>query len=284
MNTQNNLTHIKETSVFVFNALVVILSLVFLAMLLFFFKAHQFVWIGFGAVSVFMSHGFFILNPNESLVSIFFGNYSGSAKESGFYWMNPLNKKIKISTKINNHPTPIIKVNDKSGNPIDVAAIITWRVVDTARAVFGVEDYGNFLALQSEAALRKIVSQYSYDDDEKAVCLRGNVEEIANLLKESVQNSVSASGIQIIDARFANLSYSAEIASVMLKKQQAQAIILARKKIVESAVDMVEKVLEELDEKEIVKLDNGQKATLITNLMTVLVSDKDATPTISLQK
>ena len=284
MNNRNNFKQIEEKNLMVFNGFIIILIITFLASLLYLFKASLFIWVGFTVLTLLTCSGFFILNPNQAMVTTFFGTYSGSHKVEGFSWMNPLNKKSIVSLKIQNYTTQTIKVNDKSGNPVDVATTVTWRVSDSAKNVFGVEDCVHFLELQSEVALRKIASEYSYDDEENQICLRSNGEEIAKLLKESIQRNVVVGGIQIIDARFTHLSYSAEIASVMLKKQQAQAIILARKKIVESAVEMVDKVLQDVEHRNLAQLDENQKAYLISNLMVVLVSDKDAVPTIQLQK
>jgi regulator of protease activity HflC (stomatin/prohibitin superfamily) len=223
--------------------------------------------------------GFYIVNPNEAVVATFFGKYVGTQKNSGFFWTNPLNGKDRISVKIQNLNTPCIKVNDKNGNPIEIAAIFVWQIEDTARAFFAVEDYIGFLRNQAESALRKIASEYSYDA-EHDVSLKANSEEISKRLKETLLKLVAVSGIDILDAKLTNLSYSVEIAQAMLKKQQAQAIVAARQKIVEGALDMVENLLEEIEERKMVEFSNEDKVKLTTSLMVVLTSENAVAPVI----
>lgn len=230
-----------------------------------------------------LSKGFFILHPNESLVAQFFGEYVGSASNVGFFWMNPLNNSDRISLKIDNHNTEKIKVNDKSGNPIEISVVITWKVDDTAKAMFGVENYKSFLNIQSEAAIRKIASLYSYDSDVEH-SLRKNIDEVSKSLKDCVQKFAAIAGITILDAKISNLSYSSEIAQSMLRRQQAEAVVLARKKIVEGAVLMVDEAIHSLEEKELAEFDNEAKVQLITNLMTVLVSENETNQVIQLGK
>jgi regulator of protease activity HflC (stomatin/prohibitin superfamily) len=225
------------------------------------------------------SKGFYIVNPNDAIVATFFGKYVGSQKNGGFYWTNPLNTKERLSVKIQNLNTPCIKVNDKHGNPIEIAAIFVWQIEDTARAFFAVEDYIGFLRNQAESALRKIASEYSYDADDDA-SLKANSEEVSKKLKETLLKLVAVSGIEILDAKLTNLSYSVEIAQAMLKKQQAQAIVAARQKIVEGALDMVENLLEEIEERKMAEFSNEDKVKLTTSLMVVLTSENAVAPVI----
>lgn len=202
---------------------------------------------------VFLGNGFFILQPNEAMVATFFGKYVGTIKDSGFFWMNPLNKGEKVSIKTNNLITQQLKVNDKNGNPIEIAAVISWNVQDTAKALFAVEDYYVFLKNQSESAVRKIATQYIYDGDEE-ITLKNNIEDISSNLKDTLSSLISFTGINISDTRLTHLAYAPEIAQVMLRKQQADAIVAARTKIVEGALNMVEEVLHKMEEKNLLNL------------------------------
>lgn len=226
--------------------------------------------------------GFFIVQPNEARVLVLFGKYIGSVRESGFFFTNPFASKKHISLRIHNFNSERIKVNDLDGNPIEIGAVVVYKVVDSARAMFDVENYEQFVAIQSETAIRALASEYPYDshDDDKS-SLRGNPQEIAEALQKQVQSRLEVAGVDIIEARISHLAYAQEIAQAMLRRQQAQAIIAARKKIVEGAVGMVQDALRLLDEQKIVTLDDDKKATMVNNLMVALVSDNDAQPVIN---
>lgn len=227
--------------------------------------------------------GFFIINPNEAVVATFFGNYVGTKKNSGFYWTNPFNNRKKISTKIKNLSISQIKVNDKNGNPVEIGAVFVWRVEDTAKASFAVENYETFLRNQCESALRKMAMHYAYDSDAE-INLKNNTEEITKNLKEVLSKLTAIAGLIIEDSRITHLAYAPEIAQAMLRKQQAEAILSARKKIVEGALNMVEDVLFEIEERKLVNFSNEDKTKLLTNLMTVLVSENETKPVIQLEK
>jgi regulator of protease activity HflC (stomatin/prohibitin superfamily) len=226
--------------------------------------------------------GFVIVQPNDSRVLIFFGKYIGTVKDSGFWWVNPFTAKKKISLRIRNFNSEKIKVNDLHGNPIEIGAVIVWKVVDSAKAVFDVENYEQFVDIQSETAIRSLASEFPYDveDDEKG-SLRGSPLQVAESLKNTVQNRLEVAGVEIIEARISHLAYAPEIAQAMLRRQQAQAIIAARQKIVEGAVGMVEMALKALSEQNIVKLDEDKKATMVNNLMVALVSETEVAPVIN---
>jgi regulator of protease activity HflC (stomatin/prohibitin superfamily) len=222
-----------------------------------------------------MFAGFFVVNPNEAKVLILFGKYAGSAKQDGFHWANPLLTKKRISLRIHNFESSKIKVNDHEGNPIEIAAVVVWRVVETAEASFEVEDYKHYVEVQSEAALRNLATHYSYDayvEDQKS--LRGNTAEIAELLQAEVQQRLDKAGVQVLEARINHLAYAPEIASAMLQRQQAGAIIAARQRIVEGAVGMVEMALDLLSTRGVVELDNERKAAMVSNLLVVLCGDR----------
>jgi regulator of protease activity HflC (stomatin/prohibitin superfamily) len=226
--------------------------------------------------------GFFIVNPNESKVLTLFGKYRGSVKQDGFHWANPLFKRKRLSLRIHNFESTKIKVNDHEGNPIEIAAIVVWRVVETAEALFEVESYQQYLKVQSEAAVRNLASQYPYDayvEGQKS--LRGNTSEVAEHLKTEVQERLSKAGIEVLETRISHLAYAPEIAGAMLQRQQAGAIIAARQRIVEGAVGMVEMALELLSRREIVELDNERKAAMVSNLLVVLCGDRNTQPVIN---
>ena len=226
--------------------------------------------------------GFFIVQPNEARVLVMFGKYVGSVRDAGFFFANPFVTKKHVSLRIHNFNSERIKVNDLHGNPIEIGAVVVYRVVDSARALFDVENYEQFVALQSETARRALASEYAYDshEDDKA-SLRGNPTEIAEALTKQVQSRLQVAGVEIIEARISHLAYAQEIAQTMLRRQQAQAIIAARKKIVEGAVGMVQDALRMLAEQKIVTLDEDKKATMVNNLMVALVSDHEAQPVIN---
>ncbi|MFA6468720.1 MAG: SPFH domain-containing protein [Bacteroidota bacterium] len=226
--------------------------------------------------------GFFTVQPNEARVLVLFGKYTGSIRESGFFFTNPFATKKHVSLRIHNFNSERIKVNDLEGNPIEIGAVVVYRVIDSARALFDVENYEQFVAIQSETAIRALASEFSYDShDENKASLRGNPQEIAEALTKQVQTRLQVAGVEIIEARISHLAYAQEIAQTMLRRQQAQAIIAARKKIVEGAVGMVQDALRLLSEQKIVKLDEDKKATMVNNLMVALVSDKDMQPVIN---
>ncbi len=226
--------------------------------------------------------GFFVVQPNEARVLVLFGKYIGSVRDSGFWYANPFAVKRHVSLRIRNFNSEKIKVNDLHGNPIEIAAVVVWCVVDSAHALFDVDYYENFVAIQSETAIRALASEYPYDaEDEDVPSLRGRPQEITDRMKHQVQNRLDIAGVEVTDARISHLAYSPEIAQTMLRRQQAQAVIAARKKIVEGAVSMVDQALRTLSEQNIVKLDEEKKATMVNNLLVALVSESQAQPVIN---
>lgn len=234
------------------------------------------------ALDIFLLCGFIVVNPNEAQVVLLFGNYLGSIKQSGFWWMNPLCTKKRVSLRVRNFETGKLKVNDQHGNPIEIAAVVVWQVVETAEAIFHVDDYEHFVHVQSEAALRNLATSYPYDQHEEGEkALRSHTGEIAEQLKREIQDRLSKAGVEVIESRMSHLAYAPEIASAMLRRQQATAIIAARQKIVEGAVSMVEMALDQLAAKHVVELDEERKATMVSNLLVVLCSDRDAQPVVN---
>ncbi len=237
-------------------------------------------------IGVFFIPGFFLVNPNTSKVLLLFGKYIGTVKDNGFYWANPFYTKKGISLRASNFDSERVKVNDKLGNPVMISTILVWKVKDTYKAAFDVDNYENFVRVQSDAAVRKLASLYPYDnfeDDgqEEEITLRASVNEVSHALEEELEKRLSMAGIDVLEARIGYLAYAQEIASAMLKRQQATAIIAARHKIVEGAVSMVEMALDKLNKKNIVELDEERKAAMVSNLMVILCSDKDATPVVN---
>ncbi|MEZ5315850.1 MAG: SPFH domain-containing protein [Vicinamibacterales bacterium] len=231
---------------------------------------------------IFLMAGFFVVNPNEAKVLQLFGKYAGSVKTDGFHWANPLLSKKRISQRVRNFESSQIKVNDHDGNPIEIAAVIVWRVVETAEASFEVDDYVHYVKVQSEAAIRNLATQYPYDGhDDEQKSLRGNTPEIAEQLKAEVQDRLAKAGVEVLEARINHLAYAPEIASAMLQRQQAGAIIAARQRIVEGAVGMVEMALELLSERAVVELDNERKAAMVSNLLVVLCGDRSTQPVVN---
>lgn len=231
---------------------------------------------------VFCLFGFFMVGPNQGRVLQLFGKYVGTEKNFGLRWANPLYSKTKISLKIRNFESSRIKVNDLIGNPIEIASVIVWRVVDTAEAVFEVDDYIEFVSIQTEAAIRNMATRYPYDDHEEGdITIRGSAAEISDILKAEVQERLGKAGVEVLEARISHLAYAPEIASAMLQRQQATAIVAARHKIVEGAVGMVESALEKLSERNIVELDNERKAAMVSSLLVVLCGDKSVQPIIN---
>ncbi|MES2558596.1 MAG: SPFH domain-containing protein [Bacteroidota bacterium] len=228
--------------------------------------------------------GFIIVNPNESMVLVLFGEYKGSVKDNGFFWVNPFFTKRKISLRARNLDSQPIKVNDKLGNPIMIGIVLVWRVAETFKAAFEVNDYESFVKIQSESAIRKLAGTYPYDnfdDDQTEISLRSGATEIHEELVKELTERLAIAGIEVMEARISNLSYSSEIAGAMLQRQQATAIVAARTKIVEGAVGMVDLALKKLAAEHIVELDDDKKAAMVSNLMVVLCSDRSASPVIN---
>lgn len=228
--------------------------------------------------------GFFIVNPNDSKVLVLFGDYKGTVHENGFFWANPFYIRQRISLRARNFDSERLKVNDRNGNPILISVILVWKVKDTFKAAFDVDNYEAFVRIQTDAAVRKLTGSYSYDnfdDDQTEVTLRSGLDEINDHLEKEIMERLEIAGIQVLEARIGYLAYAPEIASAMLKRQQAEAIVAARKKIVEGAVSMVEDALEQLSRDNIIEFDEDKKANMVSNLMVVLCSDKDVTPVIN---
>ena len=231
---------------------------------------------------ILMAVGFYMVGPNEGRVLQLFGDYVGTDRQLGLRWANPFYSKTRVSLRVRNFESGQLKVNDLVGNPVDIAAVVVWKVVDTAEAVFEVDDYENYVAVQSEAAIRNMATSYAYDDYEgDAITLRGSGNEIADILQKEVQDRLGKAGVEVIEARISHLAYAPEIASAMLQRQQASAIVAARHKIVEGAVGMVEDALNKLSECEIVTLDDERRAAMVSNLLVVLCSDKAAQPVVN---
>jgi regulator of protease activity HflC (stomatin/prohibitin superfamily) len=228
--------------------------------------------------------GFFTLQPNEARVLILFGDYVGTCREEGFRWTNPFNKKKRLSLRLRNLDGETLKVNDKTGNPIEISAIVVWRIAETAKAVFDVDDCEHFVKLQSDSAVRSLAGQYAYDhgedDEATAITLRGS-EIVNDALRKELQDRVAKAGVRITEARLNHLAYAPEIASVMLKRQQADAIIAARRKIVDGAVSMVDLALRSLETHAIVALDDERKAQMVSNLLVILCGESEAQPVIN---
>ncbi|MEK9534990.1 MAG: SPFH domain-containing protein [Halieaceae bacterium] len=226
--------------------------------------------------------GFYMVAPNEGRVLQLFGQYVGTDRALGLRWANPFYTKQRVSLRIRNFESGQLKVNDSSGNPIEIAAVVVWRVVDTAEAVFEVDDYEDYVAIQSEAAIRNMATSYPYDDHEgQSITLRGSANEIGDILKDEVQERLGKAGVEVLEARISHLAYAPEIASAMLQRQQASAIVAARSKIVEGAVSMVEAALDQLTEREIIELDPQSRASMVSNLLVILCSDRAAQPVVN---
>ncbi len=235
-------------------------------------------------LAIFLIPGLLVVNPNESSVLVLFGDYVGTVKSNGLFWVNPFYKRRKISLRARNLNSDPIKVNDKIGNPIMIGIVLVWKAQDTFKAAFEVDDYVHYVEIQSEAAIRKLAGHYPYDnfDDEGAeITLRAGGEEVNRVLEEELSERLERAGIEVLEARISYLAYSNEIAGAMLRRQQATAIIAARIKIVEGAVSMVEMALEQLSDKKLIEFDEDKKAAMVSNLMVVLCSDKDASPIIN---
>lgn len=230
----------------------------------------------------FLATGITIIQPNQSVVVIFFGKYLGSIRNSGLYLTVPLTVRKTISLRVRNFESKTMKVNDVEGNPIEIAAVTVFKVVDSAKAVFDVDDYNTFVKVQSETAIRHVATKYPYDNfEDDSLSLRANAEEVSNELQQELQERLSVAGVEVIEARLTHLAYSTEIANAMLQRQQAIAIISARKKIVESAVGMAQMAIQQLENDNVIELDEERKVNMVNNLMVAIVSDKSAQPVIN---
>ena len=233
-------------------------------------------------VSVFLMIGLFMVNPNEARVLQLFGDYVGTTKTPGLRWANPFYTKKRVSQRVRNFESGKLKVNDNEGNPIEIASVVVWRVVDTAEAIFEVDDYNNYVKVQTESALRNLATSYPYDShDDVVVSLRGATQLVADHLQKEIQDRLQKAGVEVMEARISHLAYAPEIAQAMLQRQQAGAIIAARQRIVEGAVGMVEMALEMLSRREIVTLDNERKAAMVSNLLVVLCGERSTQPIIN---
>ncbi len=229
--------------------------------------------------------GFFMVHPNQAKVLQLFGAYVGSVREPGLRWANPFYSKEAVSLRVRNFESEVLKVNDHSGNPIKIAAVVVWKVVDSAEAIFEVDDYESFVHIQSEAALRNLATSYPYeihdDDSGQGIALRSSPHEIATQLQAEVQDRLDKAGVEVIEARISHLAYAEEIASAMLKRQQAQAIVAARRQIVDGAVGMVRMALDELRDQQVIEMDDERKASMVSNLLVVLCGEENAQPVLN---
>jgi regulator of protease activity HflC (stomatin/prohibitin superfamily) len=233
-------------------------------------------------LTIFLSAGLFVVNPNEGRVLQLFGDYVGTVRTPGLRWANPFFTKKRISLRVRNFESARLKVNDNEGNPIEIAAVVVWQVVDTAEAVFQVDDYNNYVKVQSESALRNLATSYTYDThDDSQMSLRSHTAAVAEHLKKEIQERLSRAGVEVIESRISHLAYAQEIAASMLQRQQAGAIIAARQRIVEGAVGMVEMALEMLSRRDIVTLDDERKAAMVSNLLVVLCGERAAQPIVN---
>ena len=226
--------------------------------------------------------GFYMVHPNQSAVLQLFGRYVGTDLNNGLRWSNPLYSKQKVSLRVRNFESSKMKVNDNAGNPVEIAAVVVWKVVDSAEAVFEVDNYENFVNIQSESAIRHLASSYAYDaGNDEAISLRSSTDEVTELLKQEIQARLNKAGVQVLEARISHLAYAPEIASAMLQRQQARAVVMARQQLVEGAVGMVELALARLSEKNMVQLDEERKAAMVSNLLVVLCGDHSVSPVIN---
>jgi regulator of protease activity HflC (stomatin/prohibitin superfamily) len=235
-----------------------------------------------GVVLIFGSSGFFTLQPNEARVLVLFGSYKGTVRKSGFHWTNPFTTKIPVSLRSRNLNGERLKVNDKRGNPIEIAAVVVWHIEETAQAAFDVQNVESYVAIQSESAVRHLASSYAYDHgEEHEVTLRGGGDEVSAALLQELSDRLSRAGVVVEEARISHLAYAPEIASAMLRRQQAEAVIAARQKIVQGAVSMVEMALRELDQKNLVDLDPERRAAMVSNLLVVLCGETEVQPVVN---
>jgi regulator of protease activity HflC (stomatin/prohibitin superfamily) len=241
-------------------------------------------WLGAFLIAVVIPSisGFFTVEPNQAIVLVFFGRYAGTVREAGFWWSNPFCTKRKVSLRVRNFNSKQLKVNDAHGSPIEIAAVVVWQVIDSAKSRFSVDDYEEFIAIQSETALRALAIRYPYDaPDETIQSLIGIPDEVAHQLQKEVQARLEVAGVEVLEARLSHLAYAPEIAQAMLRRQQARAIIDARRQIVEGAVGMVDEALKRLSERQIIELDEERKAAMINNLLVVLTSEQNTQPVIN---
>lgn len=225
--------------------------------------------------------GFYMVAPNQSAVLQLFGRYVGTDNIEGLRWANPFYSKQKVSLRVRNFESHKLKVNDHAGNPVEIAAVVVWKVVDSAQAVFEVDDYENFVTIQSESALRHLASSYAYEAEQQEISLRSSGDEVTELLRSEIQARLQQAGVAVIEARISHLAYAPEVASAMLQRQQARAVVMARQQIVEGAVGMVELALQRLSEKQVVELDEERKAAMVSNLLVVLCGDHQVTPVVN---
>jgi regulator of protease activity HflC (stomatin/prohibitin superfamily) len=245
-----------------------------------FFEVLAFVVVGVAIVLGFI--GLTPVNPNQARALVLFGKYRGTVHEQGLHWVNPFTQRRPISIRVRNFETSKLKVNDHDGNPIEIAAVVVWKVTDTAEALFEVDDFENFVTVQAESALRNLATSHPYDaHNEGQMALRANQAEVADQLRQEIQDRLEKAGVQVIEARISHLAYAPEIANAMLRRQQANAVISARTRIVEGAVSMVEMALEQLSSKKIVELDEERKAAMVSNLLVVLCSEHEAQPVLN---
>ncbi len=226
-------------------------------------------------------YGFYMVAPNKSAVLQLFGCYVGTDNIEGLRWANPFYSKQKVSLRVRNFESHKLKVNDHAGNPVEIAAVVVWKVVDSAQAVFEVDDYENFVTIQSESALRHLASSYAYEAEQQEISLRSSGDEVTELLRSEIQARLQQAGVAVIEARISHLAYAPEVASAMLQRQQARAVVMARQQIVEGAVGMVELALQRLSEKQVVELDEERKAAMVSNLLVVLCGDHQVTPVVN---
>ena len=255
--------------------------------------------------SLFSLFGFIAVAPNDARVLLLFGEYRGSIKESGFYWVNPFYSKKKVTLRVRNFETggsrvdekkdqagkvvqrrgrssgSPAKVNDRDGNPVDISAVVVWRVVETAEALLEVDDYEDYVAIQSESALRNLASRHPYDSEDHEISLRGHTDEVCSQLRTDIQERVDKAGVEVIEARISHLAYSSEIAAAMLQRQQAHAVVAARARIVDGAVGIVEMALQRLEREGVLELDDERRAAMVSNLLVVLCSDRHTQPVIN---
>ncbi len=286
--SQDQISATKERGVFSLSGIPLFLIVIFLLIFAIFQVASSGgnsgvgLAVGCGIAIILISSGLYSLQPNEAMALMLFGAYSGTDRKSGLRWVWPWLSKKKISLRVRNITSDKLKVNDKNGNPIEIAANVVWRVQDSAQALFDVDNYEGFCQIEIDTALRDIAAHYAYDHAEEGeLTLRGNAEEVATLLRERLNARLAVGGMQVDEARISHLAYAQEIAGAMLKRQQAQAIISARQLIVQGAVGMVEMALKQLSEHNIIDLDEERKAQMVSNLLVVLCSDKDTQPIVN---
>lgn len=266
--------------------LFVVFAIIGFAIYLFTLHLKPYVLSGVGLLmlAIFIASGFFTVNPNSSKVLLFFGAYAGTVKQTGFFWQLPFYHRTKVSLRARNFESERLKVNDKLGNPIMISAILVWKVDDTFKALFDIDNYENFVKIQTDSAVRKLAGSFPYDqfEDEKAtITLSSDFEEVNHSLEQEISERLKIAGITVVEARLGYLAYAPEIAQAMLKRQQATAVVAARFKIVEGAVGMVESALNLLSEKKIIELDDEKKAAMVSNLLVVLCGDKDVDPVVN---